>query len=51
MDIPETLNMAYIDAQYKSWKADPTSVSRDWHFFFQGFELASTAALKTDGGY
>lgn len=51
MDIPETLNMVYIDAQYKSWKADPTSVSRDWRFFFQGFELASTTALKTDGVY
>ena len=40
MDLPETLNFEYIDAQYRSWKEDPQSVSRDWQFFFQGFEIA-----------
>lgn len=29
----------YIDAQYKSWKQDPESVTEDWRFFFKGFEL------------
>ncbi|QTA87504.1 2-oxoglutarate dehydrogenase E1 component [Desulfonema magnum] len=43
MDIPETLNANYIDAQYQLWKTDPDSVSRDWRFFFEGFELAGAA--------
>ncbi|MDM8525666.1 2-oxoglutarate dehydrogenase E1 component [Desulfococcaceae bacterium HSG8] len=42
MELTETLNAAYIDAQYQSWKADPNAVSRDWQFFFEGFELADT---------
>jgi 2-oxoglutarate dehydrogenase E1 component len=40
MDLSETLNADFIDAQYKQWKADPNAVSEDWRFFFQGFELA-----------
>ena len=40
MDISETLNADFIDAQYKQWKADPNAVSPDWRFFFEGFELA-----------
>jgi len=40
MDISETLNVDFIDAQYKQWKADPNAVSPDWRFFFGGFELA-----------
>ncbi len=40
MDIPETLSKDYIDAQYKMWKSDPKAVSRDWQFFFEGFEIA-----------
>jgi 2-oxoglutarate dehydrogenase E1 component len=40
MDLSETLNADFIDAQYKRWKADPDSVSSDWRFFFEGFELA-----------
>ncbi len=42
MDITETLNADYIDAQYQLWKTDPKSVTRDWQFFFEGFELASS---------
>lgn len=42
MKIPETLNADFIDAQYHAWKADHASVSRDWQFFFQGFEIART---------
>ena len=48
MDIPETLNMDFIDAQYKLWETDPSSVSRDWRFFFQGFELASNGLQRAD---
>ena len=49
MDLPETLNKYFIDSQYKRWKADPSSVSRDWRFFFEGFEVAGArepAALE-----
>jgi 2-oxoglutarate dehydrogenase E1 component len=42
MDLPETWNVDYIDAQYQAWKADPHSVSTDWRFFFEGFEIAAS---------
>jgi 2-oxoglutarate dehydrogenase E1 component len=35
-------NTEFIDEQYQLWKSDPSKVSRDWQFFFEGFELAST---------
>jgi 2-oxoglutarate dehydrogenase E1 component len=35
-------NAEFIDEQYQQWQSDPSKVSRDWQFFFQGFELAST---------
>lgn len=34
-------NADFIDAQYRLWKSDPNKVSKDWQFFFEGFELAS----------
>ena len=34
-------NADFIDEQYRLWKSDPSKVSRDWQFFFEGFELAS----------
>lgn len=34
-------NADYIDEQYQLWKSDPSKVSSDWQFFFEGFELAS----------
>ena len=40
MNLTETWNAEYIEAQYKLWKNDPDSVSRDWQFFFTGFEIA-----------
>lgn len=42
MDLSETLNKDFIDSQYKRWKADPNAVSRDWRFFFEGFEVAGS---------
>ena len=33
-------NTEFIEEQYNLWKSDPTKVSRDWQFFFQGFDLA-----------
>lgn len=29
----------YIEEQYALWQKDPGQVSREWQFFFQGFEL------------
>ncbi len=34
----------YIEEQYGWWKSDPGKVSRDWHYFFQGFELGHAKA-------
>ena len=39
MDLSEILSKDYIDSQYEQWKADPNAVSRDWRFFFEGFEM------------
>ena len=40
MDAIETFNADYIDEQYRRWKAEPGSVSRDWQAFFKGFAIA-----------
>ena len=40
MALTEAWNMDFIDAQYRMWKEDPDTVSRDWRFFFEGFEIA-----------
>ncbi|GBC61065.1 2-oxoglutarate dehydrogenase [Desulfonema ishimotonii] len=45
MNIPETLNQNYIDEQYQLWKKDPDAVSKDWRFFFEGFEIADRGGL------
>jgi len=34
-----TLDARYVDEQYRLWKRDPESVSTQWRFFFEGFEL------------
>ncbi|MDA8140409.1 MAG: 2-oxoglutarate dehydrogenase E1 component [Desulfobacteraceae bacterium] len=39
MQIPETLNLDYIDQQYQRYKEDPQSVGREWQFFFHGFDM------------
>lgn len=53
MDISATLNADFIDAQYRRWQADRASVSADWQYFFQGFELGlegpATAAAGRSG--
>ena len=41
MNLAETWNSEFIDAQYKLWQSDPGSVTKDWQFFFAGFELAA----------
>jgi 2-oxoglutarate dehydrogenase E1 component len=39
MQIPETINLSYIEAQYQRYKDNPQSVTRDWQLFFQGFDI------------
>jgi len=51
MDLSTAWNTEFIEEQYKRWQADPTSVSRDWRFFFEGFELAASGAPKTADGF
>ena len=46
MTISETFNVGYIEEQFKEWKKNPESVSRDWRYFFKGFEWASHDGLK-----
>lgn len=41
MEISETFNLDYIDSQFRRWKNDPESVSKDWQYFFKGFEIGS----------
>ncbi|MBD3306269.1 2-oxoglutarate dehydrogenase E1 component, partial [candidate division KSB3 bacterium] len=40
MNLTDTLNADYIDAQYALWKRDPEAVSREWQAFFAGFQFA-----------
>jgi 2-oxoglutarate dehydrogenase E1 component len=40
MAVTGAWNTEFIEEQYRLWQSDPTRVSRDWQFFFQGFELA-----------
>jgi 2-oxoglutarate dehydrogenase E1 component len=47
MESFETLNVDFIDAQYKRWKSDPNALPQDWQFFFKGFEMALDLASST----
>ena len=49
MDISETWNADYIDAQYRLWKSNSDTLSQDWRFFFEGFALAASDKLAADG--
>ena len=51
MNLAATWNAEFIEEQYKRWKADPASVSNDWRFFFEGFELAASSAPETADGF
>ncbi|MCP4686407.1 MAG: 2-oxoglutarate dehydrogenase E1 component, partial [Desulfobacterales bacterium] len=50
MSVSETLNMDYLEEQYEQWKTDPQSVSRDWQYFFKGFELADAGGPPEGDG-
>ena len=51
MDLSETLSKDYIDSQYEQWKADPYSVSRDWRFFFEGFDMGHGMGREVEAVY
>ncbi|MGD9236535.1 MAG: 2-oxoglutarate dehydrogenase E1 component, partial [Desulfobacterales bacterium] len=51
MDLSAAWSAEYIEAQYKRWKADPSSVSTDWRYFFDGFELAASGATEAAEGF
>jgi len=48
MDVSETWNADFIDAQYRLWRENPESLSPDWRFFFEGFELAASGKFSGD---
>ena len=51
MDLSEILSKDYIDSQYEQWKADPIAVSRDWRFFFEGFDMGRGMDRNADAVY
>ncbi len=48
MQIPEALNLNYLDEQYQRYKADPESVSREWRVFFYGFDIGQQQGAVTE---
>ncbi len=49
LKLTATWNAEYIEAQYQRWKKEPQTLSEQWQFFFEGFELAGPGAVTTDG--
>ena len=43
MNLSQTLSAEFIDAQYRQWKSDPSSLPEDWQYFFKGFDMAGVA--------
>lgn len=53
MGVSESLNIDYIESQYRRWKSRPDSVSGDWRYFFEGFDIGrkrGPAAAEEAGG-
>ena len=48
MTTTDMWNAQYIEAQYKKWKEDPDAVSRDWQFFFKGFDIGNKGPAGDD---
>lgn len=49
MDVSLALNAEFIDRQYRKWREEPSSVSRDWRLFFEGFELGTAPGEAVPG--
>ncbi len=43
-------NLDVLEGHYAQWKADPTSVSREWQVFFEGFDLGYARPAPTEDG-
>ena len=48
MNIEQTYGASFIDEQYRKWQSDPQSVSKDWQFYFQGFELGRLGGIEAE---
>jgi len=48
MNLTAAWNAEYIEAQYQRWKKEPHTLSEQWRFFFEGFELARSADAAID---
>jgi 2-oxoglutarate dehydrogenase E1 component len=42
-------NLDYIEAQYRLWKSDPSRLSPEWRFFFEGFDLGASGRFQELG--
>ena len=40
VDAAARQNLDYLEAMYRQWEADPTSLAEPWRMFFEGFALA-----------
>ncbi|WP_281432316.1 2-oxoglutarate dehydrogenase E1 component [Desulfatitalea alkaliphila] len=49
MQIPEALNLDYIDEQYARYRKDPRSVGREWRLFFHGFDIGREQPASAAG--
>jgi 2-oxoglutarate dehydrogenase E1 component len=47
MSFPDTYHSDFIESQYHQWKQDPESVSKDWQFFFKGFDFAFSSGIAS----
>ncbi|MFC1852269.1 2-oxoglutarate dehydrogenase E1 component [candidate division CSSED10-310 bacterium] len=47
-DFASMPNAAYIEQLYGDWKSDNSSVDRQWHYFFTGFEMGLSSAPGGD---
>ncbi len=48
MNLTTAWNAGYIEAQYQRWKKEPQTLSEQWRFFFEGFELARAGDVTVD---
>ena len=48
MNIPETLNLDFLDTQYRRYRDDPRSVTREWRVFFNGFDIGQQSRPAGD---
>ena len=48
MSFPETYHSDFIESQYRQWQQDPVSVSKDWQFFFKGFDFAFSNGIAPE---